>query len=883
MSKEISEGTMSKNKLLLVDGSSIAFRAFFAIQNIESFKNTSGLHTNAIFGFHRMMKNIIKQAKPTHILVAFDAGKTTFRTELFSEYKGGRQKIVPEFREQLPFIKEMLKYQGIHYYELVNYEADDIIGTLAKKAEEMDFEVEIFSGDRDLTQLATKQTTVQITKKGVDNLETYTPDYMKEKLGITPSQLIDLKALMGDSSDNIPGVTKIGEKTGLKLITAYQSIENLYEHVDELKKSKMKENLINEKEIAFLSKKLATIHTDSPLTISVDDLAVQPIDTNKLRTFYEQMNFNQFIADELGEKAVVLKAIDFEVIETYQSGQFKLGDYLYFETLNENYHHAEIIAIAFGNEEKTYVSKGDNLLTNPEFISEIKAAFSKTYDFKKAKVLLSRYGIEINQVEFDTLLAKYILNVDTAHTFKVIAESYTAVEIESDDTVYGKGAKVAIPEDERLFSHLARKIQVLVESEAKMLEILQSNNQLHLLTDIEQPLANVLAKMEMRGIKVDTKRLEEMKVEYSEVLAGIEAEIFEIAGESFNINSPKQLSVILFEKLGLPVIKKTKTGYSTAVDVLEKLAPQAPIVEHILKYRQIAKILSTYLDGLLKVVAKDGKVHTRYIQTLTATGRLSSVDPNLQNIPIRIEEGRLVRQAFLPSFESGLIYASDYSQIELRVLADISGDEHLKQAFEDKKDIHTSTAMRVFGIENADDVDSNTRRKAKAVNFGVVYGISDYGLSENLGISRKEAATYIETYFEKYPGIKNYMTEIVRETKDKGYVETLFHRRREIPEINSSKFNIRSFAERTAINTPIQGSAADILKVAMVKLDAKITEMNLSAKMLLQVHDEVVFEVPKEEVAILDEVVRDVMENTTKLSVPIIADSSYGNNWYEAK
>jgi DNA polymerase-1 len=660
-------------------------------------------------------------------------------------------------------------------------------------------------------------------------------------------------------------------------------LENLYEHIDELKKSKMKENLINEKDIAFLSKKLATIDTASPLEISVTDLAVSPVDSEGLRHFYEQMNFNKFIENELGEAEVTLEAIDYQLVRDYQAGMFSKGDFLYLETLADNYHTADVISVAWGNAKKQYVAKADVLFNNPEFEKDVQENFSKTYDFKKTKILLSRYQIEIDTIEFDTLLAKYILNAETSHTFKIIAGQYTSIEIETDEAVYGKGAKQAIPADEILFAHLARKLAILVSSEQSMLEVLESNNQLHLLQEIEQPLAGVLAKMEMRGIKVDTNRLEEMKVEYMAILADIEKTIFELAGEQFNINSPKQLSVILFEKLQLPVIKKTKTGYSTAVDVLEKLAPQAPIVEHILKYRQIAKILSTYLEGLLKVVAADGKVHTRYIQTLTATGRLSSVDPNLQNIPIRIEEGRRVREAFLPSFEDGYIYSSDYSQIELRVLADISGDEHLRLAFEEKQDIHTATAMRVFGIEEASQVDGNIRRKAKAVNFGVVYGISDYGLAENLGISRKEAGDYIKTYFEKYPGIKKYMEEIVREARDKGYVETLFHRRREILEINSRNFNRRSFAERTAINSPIQGSAADILKVAMIRLESEISKAGLKARMLLQVHDEVVFEVPASEIDQLDQIVKDIMEHTTELAVPLIADSNYGRNWYDAK
>ncbi|MDR1568623.1 MAG: DNA polymerase I, partial [Streptococcaceae bacterium] len=495
---------MSKNKLLLVDGSSIAFRAFFAIQNIESFKSKSGLYTNAIYGFHTMLSNIIKEVKPTHLLVAFDAGKTTFRTEMFSEYKGGREKIVPEFREQLPFIKEMLKYQGIHTYELVNYEADDIIGTLARSAEAEGFSVEIFSGDRDLTQLATKETTVQITRKGVNNLETFTPNYMEEKLGITPLQLIDLKALMGDSSDNIPGVTKIGEKTGLKLITSYGTLENLYENIDELKPSKMKENLVNEKEIAFLSKQLATIDVNAPVELAVDDLARIPVDTNRLRKFYEQMNFRKFLEAELGEVKVKLEAIDFEVLDTYQAGLITADDFLYLQTLTDNYHQAEVIGVAFGNQNKIYVSKGDNLLHQAAFAKDVTEKIKKTYDFKQLKILLARFDILLDDLAFDSLLAKYILNAETSHEINLIAENYTSVAIESDVAVFGKGAKLAVPADEILCTHLARKIQVLVESEEKMKQALVAHQQLDLLLEIEQPLANVLAKMEMRGIKVDT-------------------------------------------------------------------------------------------------------------------------------------------------------------------------------------------------------------------------------------------------------------------------------------------------------------------------------------------------------------------------------------------
>lgn len=881
---------MTKNKLLLVDGNSVAFRAFFALHNsLERFKNRNGLHTNAIYAFHNMFENVMQKEQPTHVLVAFDAGKTTFRTEMYAEYKGGRSKTPGEFKEQMPYIRELLTGLGVKYYELPNYEADDIIDTLAKKVDKETFDVVVLSGDRDLTQLASKEIKVDITVKGVSDIESYTPEHVAEKYdGLTPKQIIDMKGLAGDASDNIPGVTKIGEKTAIKLLKQYGSVEGIYEHIDEMKQSKMKENLINDKEQAFLSKKLATIDTNAPVEVDIDSLAYQGKDLDKLVPFFKEMDFKQFLAKlDVVEEQVEMKDILFEVVHEYDESMFQTNMALYVEMMGDNYHTEDIVGVAWGTPEKIYVTNDLAIFENEAFLSWLgdKTRLKNVYDAKRTYVALNRYATKLQGIDFDVLLGAYLLDTnEKSEDIEGIATHYGYHDIQSDEAIYGKGAKKGLPEDEEVFfAHLARKVSAINGLTPKLSQELAEKNQEDLFRKMELPLSIILAEMEITGIKVDATRLQEMKIEFSDRLREIEQKIYEEAGEEFNLNSPKQLGVILFEKMGLPVIKKTKTGYSTAVDVLEQLREQAPIVDDILIYRQIAKIQSTYVEGLLKVIQSDGKVHTRYVQTLTQTGRLSSVDPNLQNIPIRLDEGRKIRQAFVPRNKDWLIYSSDYSQIELRVLAHISDDEHLKAAFLEGQDIHSSTAMRVFGIEKAEDVTPNMRRQAKAVNFGIVYGISDYGLSQNLGITRKAAQQYIDTYFEKYPGVKEYMERIVREAKDQGFVETLYHRRRYLPDINSRNYNIRSFAERTAINTPIQGSAADILKIAMIELDKRLKESDLQATILLQVHDELVFEVPESELEMLDKLVSEVMEQAVALHVPLITDSSWGKTWYEAK
>lgn len=878
---------MKKNKLLLIDGSSVAFRAFFALYNqIDRFKSPTGLHTNAIYGFNLMLDHMMKRIEPTHILVAFDAGKTTFRTEMYADYKAGRAKTPDEFREQFPFIRQMLDAMGVKHYELDQYEADDIIGTLDKMAErtEIPFDVTIVSGDKDLIQLTDENTVVEISKKGVAEFEEFTPAYLMEKMGITPTQFIDLKALMGDKSDNIPGVTKIGEKTGLKLLTEFGSLDGIYENIDSMKASKMKENLIADKEKAFLSRTLATIDTNAPIEIGLDDIVYQGPKVDELGQFYDDMGFKQLRA-QLGTTSSQEEAVlDFQIVTEISPTMLKQDQFFYFEILGENYHREDLVGLAWGDKEKIYVG-GPELLDSPVLRDFLENQTIKTYDFKRGKVLLDRKEITLPPATFDSRLAKYLLSTVEDNSLTTIANLYGQTSLVPDEAVYGKGAKLDLPEREIFFPHLARKVQVLIETEEPMLTKLEENQQLDLLFDMELPLANVLAKMEIAGIKVEAETLKAMQSENEVLIDQLTKEIYELAGQEFNINSPKQLGTILFEDMGLPLeyTKKTKTGYSTAVDVLERLAPIAPVVSKILEYRQITKLQSTYVVGLQEAILEDGKIHTRYVQDLTQTGRLSSTDPNLQNIPVRLEQGRLIRKAFVPSLENSVLLASDYSQIELRVLAHISQDKHLIEAFQQGADIHTSTAMRVFGIEKAEDVTPNDRRNAKAVNFGVVYGISDFGLSNNLGITRKEAKAYIDTYFERFPGIKNYMETIVREARDKGYVETIYKRRRELPDINSRNFNVRNFAERTAINSPIQGSAADILKVAMINLDKALTEAGLATRMLLQVHDEIVLEVPVAELETVKAMVKETMESAISLSVPLIVDENEGPTWYEAK
>ncbi|MFG3610941.1 DNA polymerase I [Rummeliibacillus stabekisii] len=874
---------MTKEKLLLLDGNSLAYRAFFALPLLT---NDQGIHTNAVYGFTTMLQKILEEEKPTKMLVAFDAGKTTFRHSTYSEYKGGRQKTPPELSEQFPYLRKLLDAYRIKQYELDLYEADDIIGTLSKEADEQKLEVIIVSGDKDLTQLASDNTTVYITRKGITDIEHYTPSHIEEKYGLTPHQIIDMKGLMGDSSDNIPGVPGVGEKTAIKLLKQYPTIEELYQHIDEVSGAKLKEKLAANEEQAKMSKELATINRQAPIDIKIEELNYEGPDVDTLFSLWQDLSFKSLIQkSEFETEEKEIEAIELDIVETITKDQLASPMAIHLELENESYHTCKRFGLALSNGNKTYYIPFEQLQNSPELIDWLQDEKQKKYvfDSKAIQSALYRSDIHLKGVEFDLILAAYIVNpAMSTDDLAAVAKEFGYRDVQTNDIIYGKGAKKAIPSQEVIAEHASRKANAVFHLQTKLEEQLKENEQFDLYRNLELPLASILSEMESEGITVDRERLVEMGRELAEKLKSIEEEIYQAAGEKFNINSPKQLGVILFEKLGLPIIKKTKTGYSTAADVLEKLAPEHEIIQHILEYRQLGKLQSTYIEGLLKVILEDGKIHTRYQQALTSTGRLSSIDPNLQNIPVRLEEGRKIRQAFVPSHPEWKLFAADYSQIELRVLAHMANDENLKSAFVHDQDIHTKTAMTVFHVE-ADEVTSDMRRAAKAVNFGIVYGISDYGLSQNLNITRKEAADFIERYLSSFPGVKKYMAESIQEAKEKGFAATILNRRRYLPDLHSSNFNLRSFAERTAMNTPIQGSAADIIKKAMIDMAKALKEHNLKAKMLLQVHDELIFEAPNEEIAILEKLVPEVMANAIKLQVPLKAEFASGDTWYETK
>ena len=877
------------NKLVLIDGNSLSFRAFYALPLLS---NKAGIHTNAILGFAKLLEKIIREEQPTHFLVAFDAGKTTFRHSKYSEYKGGRQKTPPELSEQFPYIRQLLDAYHIKHYELENYEADDIIGTLSKEADQNDFETIIVTGDRDLTQLATQNVTIYYTKKGVTDVDHYTPEFIAEKYnGLKPIQIIDMKGLMGDSSDNIPGVAGVGEKTAIKLLNQFDSVEGVYENIDKVSGKKLKEKLELSHEDALMSKELATINRYSPIEVTLNDTKLSDIkDNHEKIELFKKLEFKQLLADidnEASEFEQEQKQVSFDILPTFEYVDFNHLDeaVIHFEIDGSNYLKDDILKFGFYDKERYIVVDADNIKDYPELIKWLENENSKkvVYDAKKTFVIAHRLNINIQNIVFDAMLASYIIDPSrTIDDVYSVVTNYHQTYVKEDVSIYGKGKKRQVPDTEILNTHIASITKSIDAVKPLMEKELESHQQMNLLKDLELPLARILSKMEEIGIYTDVNDLQRMQQELQEKLELLVQRIHDVAGEEFNINSPKQLGVVLFETLKLPVIKKTKTGYSTAVDVLEQLQNEHPIINDILEYRQLAKLQSTYVEGLQKVISNDKRIHTRFNQTLAQTGRLSSVDPNLQNIPIRLEEGRKIRKAFKPSSEDSVILSADYSQIELRVLAHITQDDSLKEAFIHGQDIHTATARKVFGVE-AEEVTDLMRRQAKAVNFGIVYGISDYGLSQSLNITRKEAKIFIDDYLASFPGVKQYMSDIVKDAKANGYVETLLHRRRYIPDITSRNFNLRGFAERTAMNTPIQGSAADIIKLAMVEFDKQVQHTSYKAKLLLQVHDELIFEVPKSEVEEFSLFVEDIMEHALDLDVPLKVDSNYGPTWYDAK
>lgn len=875
------------DKLILIDGNSLSFRAFYALPLLQ---NKSGIHTNAVYGFTRLLEKILKEEQPSHFLVAFDAGKTTFRHETYQDYKGGRQKTPPELSEQFPYIRQLLDAYHIEHYELDNYEADDIIGTLSKEAEQQNMETIIITGDRDLTQLASDNVTIYFTKKGITEVDHYTPQFIAEKYnGLVPSQIIDLKGLMGDSSDNIPGVPGVGEKTALKLLSQFNTVEGVYEDIDNVSGKKLKEKLINHKDEAMMSKTLATINRESPITITLKDTELpQSIDETQKIQLFKELEFRQLLESIDPESSEVqstqktfeptsdMSVVDFSKLEQAT---------IHIEVAGPNYLKDAMLKFGLYDGDHFVVIAPETVSEYPELVAWLENPETQKFvhDAKKTYIALHRLGIKVENITFDTMLASYLIDPSrTIDDVQSVMMHFDQTFVNDNISIYGKGKSFKIPEDDVLDEHISSILDAIQTVYPQMLDVLKEHNQLDLLNDLELPLAYILSQMEIIGVHTDIETLKEMEEGIQTQLDELIQSIHEQAGESFNINSPKQLGVVLFEKLQLPVIKKTKTGYSTAVDVLEKLQNEHPIIDEILKYRTLSKLQSTYVEGLQKMIWDDGRIHTRFNQTLAQTGRLSSVDPNLQNIPIRLEEGRRIRKAFKSTHEDYVILAADYSQIELRVLAHITGDETLQQAFNENEDVHTTTAMKVFGVEE-EEVTSLMRRQAKAVNFGIVYGISDYGLSQSLGITRKEAKQFIDDYLNHFPGVQKYMETIVQDAKQDGYVETLLHRRRYIPDITSRNFNKRGFAERTAMNSPIQGSAADIIKLAMVQFHNEMKTQQFKAKLLLQVHDELIFELPKSEVEAFTEMIEKIMTNALQLDVPLAVESNYGPTWYDAK
>ncbi|HJV44189.1 MAG TPA: DNA polymerase I [Bacillota bacterium] len=876
------------NKFIIIDGNSIANRAFYALPLLS---NANGLHTNAVFGFTTMLLKVIEEMKPTHLLVAFDAGKIVFRHQEYKDYKGGRQKTPGELSEQFPYIRELLDAFDIRHFELEGYEADDIIGTMTKQAEQRKISAVIVTGDKDMLQLVSPNVHVALTRKGISEIEWYTPESIQEKYGLVPAQIIDLKGLMGDASDNIPGIPGVGEKTALKLLHEFGSVENVLEHVEQVSGKKLQEKIRENREDAIKSKELATILRSAPIEIEIEETVYHGFKEEKIYNTFKKFEFKSLydrvcVPQELQQEVEELEYTTVTEDNCNQFEQFLLnGCALHVELKGDNYHRAEIVGFGVESNGNCFYIPFEVLSQWPSFTHWLENENDKIiYDLKRAMVALRWHQVELKGVRDDVMLASYLVNpTETDFGLSEVARRACGFVLATDDHVYGKGTKSLTIDPGLAAEHVSRKALAIKKSWDSLQEQLKERDMESLFHDLEMPLAAVLVDMEFTGIGVDSQKLQKMGEELEIKLSFLTKEIYQLAGEEFNINSPKQLGEILFDKLGLPPLKKTKTGYSTNAEVLEKLQGMHEIIPRILHFRQLGKLHSTYIEGLMKEInPKTGKIHTSYNQATTATGRLSSTEPNLQNIPIRLEEGRKIREAFVPSQENWLILSADYSQIELRVLAHIAGDENLKEAFHMNADIHTKTAMDVFGVPR-EQVTSDMRRQAKAVNFGIVYGISDYGLSQNLNITRKEAAQFIDRYFSVFQGVKQYMEDIVKKARRDSFVTTLLHRRRYLPEINHSNFNIRSFAERTAMNTPIQGTAADIIKLAMVDMGRVLKEKNMKSRMLLQVHDELLFEVSADELEEMMNIVSEVMENALALDVPLKVDVHYGPTWYEAK
>lgn len=866
--------------LILIDGNSIMFRAYYAtaFPGATLMQTSKGEYTNALFAFANMFEKIVTNGED-HVLVAFDTGEPTFRHKDYVEYKAGRKEMPEELREQIPRVHEYINLQGIKTYKKVGYEADDLIGIYAKEASKKGIKVDIFSSDRDLLQLVDDNITVNLLKSGMKEVAKYTPKSLFDEFELTHEQIIDLKALMGDSSDNIPGVPGVGPKTATRLLKKYDTIENIYENIDELK-GKLKENLENNKELAILSKYLVTILTEGELDYSLEDLKREKHDVNDLITFFQKYELHSLVR-RLDSEPTVVEDIDIEEINDEKRLKEVLKDYtsVHFEFSDPNYHNADLWGIGYYDSVNSYFINPE-LLNTDTMKNYLLNSPKYTYDFKANKVYSLWNGLDFKNVKFDLLLAAYLIDSHYGREeMKYIVSKFEYEDMEYDETIYGRGAKKGLPEDTIIYKkHIASKARAIYKLKDKLSKKLEELNQSKLLNDVEIPLSKVLAKMEFEGINISKEELLNQEKELTDRLNTLTKEIYKHANKEFNIRSPKQLGEILFEELELPVIKKTKTGYSTNAEVLNKLKGKHEIIDFILEYRELDKLYSTYIKGLQNVIFDDGKIHTIYKQALTTTGRLSSVDPNLQNISVRTVEGKRIRKAFYAK-ENKYFLSADYSQIELRILADIANVQGLIDAFKNNEDIHTDTARKVFN--NDSDVSSEERRIAKAVNFGIIYGMQAWGLSEDLNITVKEAESFIEKYFQAYPEVLVYMEEIKKFAKENGYVETLIKRRRYIPELKSRVFFQRSFGERTALNAPIQGTAADIIKLAMIDLDNYLEENNKKTKILLQVHDELILEVPEDELEEMESKVPEIMNNAFKLKVDLKTNYLVGKTWFD--
>lgn len=894
---------MSKQKLMIIDGNSIINRAYYGLR--ELLVTSDGIYTNGIYGFINMLHKFVGEENPQYICVAFDLKAPTFRHNKYEGYKAKRKGMPEELRVQVPLLKEILDAMNIKRLEMEGFEADDILGSISLCAEKRGLESVLVTGDRDAFQLIGDSTRLKLprTKGGKTEVEEYDYNRIVEVYGIEPEQFIDVKALMGDASDNIPGVPGIGEKTALDLIREYKDLDNLYSSLDSVKKKGIREKLETFKEQAFMSRELAMIERNMPSLCDFEELKMVEIDREKTYEIFKRLEFKSFIdkyglndaqsQDSVELDIKIVKSID-ELRELKNNILNEGKAYIYYliDKMGNFSQKLTAVALSAVEDEAWYIDFVNNI-DEDEFFREFKDVLEdeniKKYghDFKNFILYLNNKEIDFNGLSFDTMIGAYIINSSKeTYTISELAREYLNLSVKAIEDLSGKGRNFTLYQDmqpDTISKAVGIYPYVISKVSRKIDDILKENDQEELYYNVELPLVRVLADMEYYGFRVNVNALVEFSKEMQKKIDAITKEIYSLAEEEFNINSPKQLGVILFEKLGLPIIKKTKTGYSTNAEVLEELSDKHDIVEKILEYRQLTKLKSTYVEGLLAVISPHtGKIHSSFNQTVTVTGRISSTEPNLQNIPIKLEMGRKIRKVFIPSDENYQLLDADYSQIELRVLAHITDDENMINSFLSNEDIHTSTASKVFGIPK-DEVTSTMRSRAKAVNFGIVYGIGDFSLAKDLKISRKEARIYIDSYLDRYPNVKKYMHDIVEEGSEKGFVTTMFKRRRYLPELKSRNFNIKSFGERIAMNTPVQGSAADIIKIAMVKVHGELKKRKLRSKLILQVHDELIIEMFKEEREEVEKILSEGMQNAVSLKVPLIVEVKSGNSWYETK